>query len=232
MCEWFDETCGELLTAIDDKNLREKTLVIYVCDNGWIQDPSSKRYAPRSKQTPYEGGIRTPIIYSWPGEIAPGRRAELETSIDIFPTVLAAAGATLPNGLPGLNLMPNLISRKKVEREQIFGESFAHDIADVEDPEASLLYRWVIEGPWKLLLTYDGETHRYASTHPRTEKGPQLFHLLDDPQETKNVAEEYPETVSRLAAAIHDGLPTRSANLATAPLSHKRKYPVVAHRTP
>src|SRR5690606_15499199 len=38
MCEWFDQTCGELLKELDDRNLRENTLVIYVTDNGWIQN--------------------------------------------------------------------------------------------------------------------------------------------------------------------------------------------------
>ncbi|MEO1618588.1 MAG: sulfatase-like hydrolase/transferase, partial [Planctomycetota bacterium] len=61
MCEWFDETTGELMRSLDERGLDDNTLVIYLTDNGWIQDPNSKKYAARSKQTPYEGGIRTPI---------------------------------------------------------------------------------------------------------------------------------------------------------------------------
>jgi arylsulfatase A-like enzyme len=63
MCEWFDETCGELLEMLEQREVRDNTLVIYVTDNGWIQDPESPGYAPRSKQTPYEGGVRTPILF-------------------------------------------------------------------------------------------------------------------------------------------------------------------------
>jgi arylsulfatase A-like enzyme len=209
MCDWFDETCGELLGMIDDAGQRDNTLVVYVTDNGWIQNPEKNGYAPRSKQTPYEGGIRTPIMYRWPGKIPAGERSELATSIDIVPTMLAAAGAEIPPGLPGLNLLPNLESGSAIDRKRIFGESFAHDIADTENPEASLLFRWCIEGKWKLLLTYDGEVNRYVSTHPRTEKRPQLFDLVADPSEQTNLAGQNPEVVARLVKAIDQWYPVK-----------------------
>jgi arylsulfatase A-like enzyme len=200
---------GMLLEMIDDRGQRDNTLVIYVTDNGWIQNPEKNGYAPRSKQTPYEGGVRTPIMYSWPGKIPVGERSELASSIDIVPTIVAAAGAKMPRGLPGLNLLPNLESGAPIDRDQIFGESFAHDIADIEDPEASLLFRWCIEGKWKLLLTYDGEVNRYTSTHPRTEKRPQLFDLKADPSEQTNLAGQHPKVVSRLVKAINDWYPVK-----------------------
>lgn len=202
MCAWFDETCGALLDYLETKGIRDNTLVVYVTDNGWIQNPEGRGYAPRSKQTPYEGGVRTPIIFSWPNVLKPARRDELVSSVDLFPTILAAAGAPTPPGLPGLNLLPNLKEPAPITRTTIFGEGFAHDIADIDKPEASLLYRWCIEGPWKLILTYDGEVNRYQSTHPRTERRPQLFNLLADPYERTNLAAEYPEHVARLADKI------------------------------
>jgi uncharacterized sulfatase len=207
MCDWFDETCGTLIDHLEAKGLRENTLIVFVSDNGWIQNPEKNGYAPRSKQTPYEGGIRTPIMFSWPGVLPPADRPELCSSVDIVPTMLAAAEVPGPDSLPGLNLLPTLRSGAAIERKQIFGESFAHDIADIEDPEASLLFRWVIEGPWKLLLTYDGEVNRYASTHPRTDRRPQLYHLIDDPAEETNLAGQHPEIVARLAEAIEGWYP-------------------------
>jgi uncharacterized sulfatase len=205
MCDWFDETCGQLLKLVD----RENTLVVYVTDNGWIQNPKANGYAPRSKQTPYEGGVRTPIMYSWPGKIPVGERDELATSLDIVPTMLAAAGAKTPESLPGLNLLPNLKSGDAIDRDTIFGEGFAHDIADINKPEESLLYRWCIEGKWKLLLTYDGELAAYASTHPRTERRPQLFDLLADPHEKTNAAKDNPEVVARLVGKIDAWYPVK-----------------------
>ena len=207
MCDWFDETCGELIGHLDKSGVRENTLIVYVTDNGWIQNPKKNGYAPRSKQTPYEGGIRTPIMFNWPGKLKPADRDDLCSSIDIVPTILGATGAEMPDNLPGLNLMPHLQTGSKIPREEIFGESFAHDIADVAKPEASLLFRWCIRGRWKLLLTYDGEVNRYQSTHPRTEKRPQLFDLLADPAEKKNLAGDHPEVVKSMATAIKNWYP-------------------------
>lgn len=215
MCDWFDETCGQLLDILDQNDQRENTLIVYVTDNGWIQNRERNGYAPRSKQTPYEGGVRTPIMYSWPGVIPPGERSEVVSSIDIVPTMLAAADAKMPANLPGLNLLPELKSEDPIERERIFGESFAHDIADIEDPEKTLLFRWVIEGKWKLLLTYDGEVNRYASTHPRDEKRPQLFDLLADPEESTNQAAANPVVVARLAKEIAQWYPVKSRKTLT-----------------
>lgn len=203
MCEWFDETCGQLLGYLDQKGLTQNTLVYYICDNGWIQDPNGKNYAPRSKQSPNEGGTRQPILLSWPGVIQPGKREDLVSSIDLVPTVLSAAGARVPEGFPGLNLMPMLKDGTPVKHEAIYGEGCDHDVADVDRPEATLLYRWVIEGNWKLLLTYDGRLgKRYADSHPRTEKRPQLFDLLADPEENHNLAKDNPEVVKHLAEKI------------------------------
>ena len=216
MCTWFDETCGQLIKVLEDRKLRDDTIIVYVTDNGWIQNPKRNGYAPRSKQTPYEGGIRTPIMFSWPnGDLKNGKRKDVISSIDLFPTVLAATGARVPEGLPGLNLMDSLKEEKPVKRKGIFGETFAHDVADVDNPEDSLVFRWTIEGKWKLLLTYDGEINRYRSTHPRAEKRPQLFNLLKDPKEEKNLAQENPEVVAKLAAKIGKWWPVKERKVLT-----------------
>jgi uncharacterized sulfatase len=97
----------------------------------------------------------------------------------------------------------------------VFGEGCAHDIRDLENPEASLLYRWVVEDKWKLLLTYDGEIGRYKTSHPRTEKRPQLYDLLADPHETKNLAADNPEVVARLAKKIAGWWPVKERKVVT-----------------
>jgi uncharacterized sulfatase len=209
-CTWFDETCGQLIDILEKRNLRDDTLIVYVSDNGWINRIDKSAYAPRSKQTPFEGGIRTPIMFSWPnGNLKNGKRKDVVSSIDLFPTVLAATGAHTPKDLPGLNLLENLKNEKVIKRNGIFGESFAHDIADIENPEDSLLFRWTIEGKWKLLLTYDGEVNRYKTTHPREEKRPQLFNLLKDPNEENNLAEQNPGVVAKLVANIDNWWPVK-----------------------
>ena len=154
-------------------------------------------------------------MYRWPGKIKAGKRTEVVSSLDIVPTMLAAAKTTIPADLPGLNILSELESGQAIGRERIFGESFAHDIADIQSPEKSLLFRWCIEGNWKLLLTYDGEVNRYKSTHPREEKRPQLFNLKDDPWETKNLAKDHPELVSNLSTAISAWYPTNERKVLT-----------------
>lgn len=212
MCDWFDETCGELINHVDSAGLTDNTIFVYVTDNGWIQrTPETKvpqgwgpSFAPKSKQSPNEGGTRTPIMISWPGKIEPSERPDVVSSIDLMPTILSAAGIDIPDDLPGVDLMPVVTGKSKLNRSRIFGESFAHDVADIDNPQETLLYRWVIEGKWKLLLTYDGKVNRYKPVHLREEKRPQLFDLLNDPHESKNLAGENPELVSRLAGTVDD----------------------------
>ena len=214
MIEWFDETNAELLDFLDAKGLRENTLVVYVADNGWVTDPEQVgRFLPRSKQSPDENGIRTPIIFSYPGRLAPQMRHELASSIDIVPTILGAAGLQVPSGLPGLNLFPHLAQQTPIERGTIFGEGFAHDMTDVNDPEASLLYRWVIDGDWKLILSYDGENVSYQKYHEGVLGAPRLYNLLEDEHESTNLAASHPERVSALSERLESWYPVNARNV-------------------
>lgn len=220
MCEWFDETCGELIDHLEEEGLRENTLIYYVCDNGWIQrtadsvmpEGSKNNFTTRSKLTPYDGGTRTPIMLSWPGVITPSINDDLVSTLDLMPTIISAAQAEAPEGLPGIDLMPNARYGKRIDRDIIFGDSYAHDIADLDDPEASLLYLWAIRDRWKLILSYDGEVNRYATAYPRDE-AIQLFDIVADPTEQKNLAETYPEIVSQLKDEIENWYPLKKRKL-------------------
>ena len=191
MCEWFDRTCGELLDYLDRKGLAGNTLVAFVVDNGWIQRRDAGGYAPRSKRSPNEGGIRTPIVLRWPGRIEP--RTDRETpaiSIDLAPTILAACGLEPTEQMQGVNLLDGEALGK---RDAIFGEIFTHNAVDVDVPASSLQYRWCIAGPWKLILP-----------HPANEPGAavQLYNVLADPHERENLATEQPERVAKLKKRI------------------------------
>lgn len=94
MCEFFDETCGQLLDHLAEQKLAENTIVIYVTDNGWIQDPDKPQYAPKSKQSQYDGGLRTPIMVRWPGKVAPRMSDVPISSLDILPTVLGPSDSS------------------------------------------------------------------------------------------------------------------------------------------
>ena len=141
-------------------------------------------------------------MISWPGKISPAERPEVVSSIDLAPTILQAAGVDVPERMPGVNLLPVLQDGQDLGRERIFGESYAHDVADIDNPEETLLFRWVIEGRWKLLLTYDGKVNRYKPVHLREDPRPQLYDLVADPHETQNLAADHPQEVARLAREL------------------------------
>jgi arylsulfatase A-like enzyme len=186
MCEWFDETCGQLLDHLDRRGLTDQTLVVYLADNGWIQKAKEEGYAAKSKQSPYDGGLRTPLLIRWPGRVKPRRSDNLATSIDIAPTLLAAAGLKPDKDMPGLNLLDDEAVKA---RQAIFGECFTHNAVDIHDPASSLRYRWMIEGSWKLIVP--------AGRNQET-GAPELYDLAHDPDEERNRAAEEKATVERL----------------------------------
>ncbi|MBL9136555.1 MAG: sulfatase-like hydrolase/transferase [Verrucomicrobiales bacterium] len=186
MIEWFDETCGQLLDFIDQRGLREQTIVVYVTDNGWITDPMTGRFAPRSKQSPYDGGLRTPIMVRWPGRIQPRIQQRPVSSIDIMPTLLDAAGVRRPDGLPGINLL----DRRAVERRTaVFGACFTHDGVDLDRPVSGLRWRWVVSGNWKLIVPANPESGP---------EGVGIYDLSKDPREHVNREAAEPGRVRRL----------------------------------
>ena len=104
MCAWFDQSCGELIEHLERTGQRDNTLVVLVTDNGWIQREQGNGYAPRSKRTAYEGGVRTPIVLSWPGVIAPQQSTTPVSSVDLPATILACCGVEPPANWPGVDL--------------------------------------------------------------------------------------------------------------------------------
>ncbi|MBK1834270.1 sulfatase-like hydrolase/transferase [Roseibacillus ishigakijimensis] len=193
-CEWLDQTIGELLAHLEESGQLDNTLILYTCDNGWIQDPADRNlYAPRSKQTIYEGGIRTPILLSWPGHLQPLRDDEhLASNLDLWPTAAALCDLPLPAGLPGINLTDRAAV---TSRQSLFGADYSHDIRDFAHPARNLEARYHLRGPWKLLLP-----------HPPADPAgePQLYHLLNDPHERHNLASEHPDLVESLRQGLND----------------------------
>jgi uncharacterized sulfatase len=190
MCEWFDETIGDLLAKLEANGQAENTVVIYLHDNGWIQDPDSPNFAPKSKRSPYDGGLRTPILVRWPGRVKPRVSDDLAISIDLAPTVLAAVGDKPPPEMPGIDLRDSsAVSARKI----IFGEVFEHNAVDVHNPAANLQYRWVIAGEWKSIVPHE----------PNIKGGkPELYDLARDPFEKDNLAAKEPDRAAELTRRL------------------------------
>jgi arylsulfatase A-like enzyme len=178
--ERFDRTVGDLLDHLDRESLSGNTLVVYVTDNGWIQDPQSKRFAPRSKLSPYDGGLRTPIMFRRPGTIAPRTSQALASTIDIAPTVLELAGAAHPGTtyrgrqvepMRGRSMLPYLSGQTDAVHDADTGtgwELFGRRAIRQGDWKALYLPAPYGPGAWQLydLARDPGEVHDLAASRP------------------------------------------------------------------
>ncbi len=199
MVHWWDETCGQVMEHLDRKGLAENTIVIYVTDNGWIQNPAAPSFAPRSKRSQYDGGLRTPIMIRWPGKVQPMRDDQtLVSSLDLMPTILAACGVKLAEELPGVNLLdlcgPDapIKDSRAAKRDAIFGDIYDHDQPDIDDPTKGRTHRWCIAGNYKLIIAdADGKV--------------ELFNIMADPHEKMDLSKTIPEVVTRLKDRIERG---------------------------
>lgn len=197
MCEWFDETCGALLGHLEEKGLAENTIVVFMIDNGWIQDPDKAAYRSDSKQSQYDGGLRTPIMIRWPGHVAARMVDTPVSSIDIAPTLYRACGREVPAGLPGLNLLDD---QAVAGREAVFGACFLHNAVDIHAPEKNVTYRWCVAGDWKLILPNPVNVKK--ANKPGREIAPELYRIKIDPTEETDLAPMHPEQVEKLKKLI------------------------------
>jgi len=197
MVDWFDETCGALLAHLDEQKLADNTIVVYVTDNGWITNPNSGRYAQKSKQSQYDGGLRTPIMVRWPGKVKPQRSPHLASSLDLMPTLLAAVGLKATPQMPGLNLLDE---KAVAARKAIYGECFTHNFVDMQDPASSLKWRWIIEGDWKLIV---------PEKRNQPDDVVELYDLGKDPHEVSNLAGANGARVAQLTKLLDGWWPAK-----------------------
>ncbi len=192
MCQWFDETCGQLLDHLDRRELTNNTLVLFVVDNGWVQPTRQQQRLLRSpfggargKRSPYDGGVRTPLMIKWPDHTRAGKYNDLVSTIDIAPTVLRACGRQVPNKMHGLNLLDAAAGRGRLNRNAVFGEIYKHDCGMLGQPRMDITFRWIRKGDWKLIVTAQGNNI-------------ELYNLANDPHERTNLAARNADKVREL----------------------------------
>jgi len=200
MCEWFDETVGELLALLEETGARNNTLIVFVVDNGFIPLKNVPGMLdPRSKTSPYDAGVRTPILVNWPGHVAPATYDTPVHTIDLAPTALAAAGLEIPNDLPGISLL-DVANGRRPQREALFGANFRRKVDKPQSPADTMDFRWCVAWPWKLILPQD-------SSLPV-----ELYNLDDDPRETRNLAPSNPGKVASLKQKIEKWWPLKTSH--------------------
>ncbi len=189
----FDETVGELMQMIERRGLNEETLFVFVSDNGWVPDPARFRpstsewdHTRTSKRSPFEPGLRTPILIRWAGRTKPGKHTGLVNTIDLLPTLLDAAGVVdRPTGLPGISLWPSAVGKASLSQQRaVFGEIYPGDASVIGAPERDIAYRWVRKGRYKLIIP---ASQGKQSAWNKYVQSPALFDLVRDPQERNNL---------------------------------------------
>ncbi|MGE3818314.1 MAG: arylsulfatase [Isosphaeraceae bacterium] len=169
MCENIDANVGRLLDALDANDLTRRTIVVYFSDNG----PNSWRWnggMKGRKGSTDEGGVRSPLLIRWPGQIPPGTRiTRIAGAIDLFPTLADLAGVPIdsPNPRDGLSLAAPLRGEKS------------------DGPDRTLFQHW--SG------FVSARTQRY-----RLDAAGRLFDMVEDPGQSRDVARAHPDVAAKL----------------------------------
>jgi arylsulfatase A len=186
MVESMDATVGKILAELEAQKLLENTLVIFTSDNGGLlgnpNNPITSNPPFRSgKGYPYEGGIRVPLIVSWPGNIAPRVSASPVITMDIFNTILDAAGTRPDRSIPndGVSLLNHLTKGQPLPTRDLFWHFPHYRYEDVTP------YSIVRSGYWKLIHHYEDGSD-------------ELYNLKEDFAETRNLADELPQKRNEL----------------------------------
>ena len=209
MVRAVDRNIGKVLDALEHHGLCEKTLIIFLNDNGGGGNNAAKHTRNTARNLPYrghkfdvtEGGIRVPMIISFPGRVPQGEAfSGLASSIDVVPTVLAATGTTRkdPPAFDGVNLLPYLDGQKQGNPHDQLCWLQRHWRRANQHPVDWDSYQFAIRrGHWKAVRMqqrFNGSPNRDW----------ELYDLSRDPSELQDVATEYPEVVGELAEKFAD----------------------------
>jgi len=170
----LDRSVGRIVETLEDLDLDENTVVVYLSDNGYLWG----EHGLGGKWLLYEESIRVPLIICAPGmvDIVPGKTLDrLALNIDVAPTILDMAGIPIPAVMDGLSLYPAISGRDSLARVDFFMEHVG--VIDVETPIPDSM--GVRTDAWKYI--------RYVNVDPEVEE---IYHIKVDPMETSNLADD------------------------------------------
>jgi arylsulfatase A-like enzyme len=193
--EEIDWSVGQILETLRRHGLAEQTLVVFTSDNGpWLTYKTHGGSAGGlkwGKGTTWEGGMRVPAIFWWPGTVKPGTVMDMGSTLDLLPTVAQITGAVAPTDrvLDGFDLTTALIGTRPSPRNTMFYY------------RGAALYA-VRLGPFKAHFITEGE---YGAGPPRTvHSTPLLYHLGEDPGEQFDVADAHPEVIAEILELVEE----------------------------
>jgi len=188
MVENIDENVGRILKRLDDLGIADRTLVIFLTDNGPQQRNRYKGGFRAGKGTVYEAGIRVPFFVRWPERFRGGRKIDrVAAHIDVTPTLLAACGTPPPKDrtIDGANLLPLWTGEADAWPDRtLFLQWHRGDVPQMYRDAAAVGQRW------KLVMHTKGGEPRF-----------ELYDLHADPGEKQDVAADHPDVVKPLRAA-------------------------------
>jgi len=189
MIENLDTNTGRLLAALQEENLMDDTLIVFVSDNGGLStaegSPTCNYPLSEGKGWNYEGGTRVCQFMHWPGVSSPGSLCDIPvTSTDLYPTFLQAAGADLipDQHVDGVSLKP-VLQGQNLNRQAIFWH-YPHYGNQGGAPAASL-----ISGDWKLIEFFE-DSHL------------ELYNLRQDISESRDLSEQEPAKTTELYSLL------------------------------
>lgn len=189
MTKHLDDCVGKLLDSLKEMGIEENTIVIFTSDNGAYTPDLTGGYRGR-KGDVYDGGLRVPYFFKWPGKIKPGTVSEERiTHIDLYPTFSDLAGLPRPENyiLDGESLAALLTGKTDTlpEREIVcyypkYGQ-FNEKKRQWNKPWRNVIF----DGDWKLREVVEYGTY-------------ELYNLKDDPKEENDLSKSYPEKTEDL----------------------------------
>ncbi len=187
LIEHMDAGIGKVLEALRSTGMAENTLVVFTSDNGGQLNVGANNGPLRDgKQSVYEGGLRVPTVAVWPGRIAPGSCSErLLLTMDLYPTLAAAAGVRLEHEIDGVDFLPTLLGKEQppLSRDVFFSRREGNLRYGGKTIEA------VRRGRWKLL-----QNSPFAPQ--------ELYDLEADPLEANDLSKKQPRIFRELATAL------------------------------
>jgi len=193
--EEIDHGVGQIRRKLEELEIADQTLVVFTSDNGpWLvfrTHGGSAGMLRAGKGMTWEGGMRVPAIFWWPGTIEPKIVTDIGSSLDIFPTVSFLAGVDVRDDrvVDGVNLTPVLLGEGESSRkEMLFYRGATLYAARKGDFKA----HFIIEGAYGQF-----EEKQVLET-------PLLFDLREDPGEKYNVAHEHPEILREIEKMVEE----------------------------
>lgn len=201
----IDQNVGKLMAKLDEWGLAKDTLVIFMNDNGGtagVKVFNADMHG--SKGSPWIGGVRAISLWRWPGTLKPGDCPALTAHLDFFRTASALAGAKLDDTLmeqsaEGRSLLP-LLENPAAAWDDRFLFTHVGRWPKGTNPDAAKLRNAAVRNARYTLVSEAGRAAKAAPAEPKW----QLFDVIADPGQTKDIADENLDVVQKLTSAYDE----------------------------